>query len=57
MSSAPSPGAVAELVRLPARADDRWSLRSDYVDLVWIELLGVTAVAVARRLGHLVACV
>ncbi len=44
-----------ELVRLPARAGDRWSLLSDYVDLVWTELLGVTAVAVARRLGHLLA--
>ncbi len=44
-----------ELVRLPGRAGDRWSLRSDYVDLVWTELLGVTAVAVARRLGHLLA--
>jgi hypothetical protein len=44
-----------ELVRLPARTDDRWSLRSEYVDLVWIELLGVTAVAVARRLEHLLS--
>ncbi len=42
-----------QLVRLPTRADDRWSLRGDYVDLVWTELLGVTAVALAGRLGHL----
>ena len=50
-----TPTTRIELVRLPARPDDRWSLRSDYVDLVWTELVGVTAVAVARRLGHLVA--
>ena len=50
-----TPTTRIELVRLPARADDRWSLRSDFVDLVWTELLGVTAVAVARRLGHLLA--
>ena len=50
-----TPTTRIELIRLPARADDRWSLRSDYLDLVWTELLGVTAVAVARRLGHLLA--
>jgi len=48
-----TPTSRIELVRLPPRADDRWSLRSEYLDLVWTELLGVTAVAVARRLGHL----
>ena len=48
-----TPTSQIELVRLPPRADDRWSLRSEYLDLVWTELLGVTAVAVARRLGHL----
>ncbi len=50
-----TPTTRIELVRLPARSDDRWSLRSDYVDLVWTELLGVTAVAVARRFAHLLA--
>ena len=50
-----TPTTRIELVRLPARADDRWSLCSAYVDLVWTELLGVTGVAVARRLGYLVA--
>ena len=50
-----TPTTRIELIRLPTRAADRWSLRGDYVDLVWTELLGVTAVAVARRLGHLLA--
>lgn len=48
-----TPTTRMELVRLPARSGDRWMLHSDYLDLVWTELLGVTAVAVARRLSHL----
>ena len=52
-SSALSATRRIELVRLPRRSSDRWPLLSPYVDLVWSEVLGVTAVAVARRLGHL----
>ena len=48
-----TPTTRIQLVLIHARADDRWSLLSDYVDRVWTELLGVTTVAVARRLGQL----
>ncbi len=44
-----SPTSQIELVRLPRRPNDRWPLVSPYVDRVWSEVLGVTAVAVARR--------
>lgn len=48
-----TPTTRIELVRIPARSGDHWMLHSDYLDLVWTELLGVTAVAVAQRLSHL----
>src|SRR5262245_37862954 len=42
--------AVVELVPRPAQ---RWELLGPYVDLVRVEVLGVTTTAIARRLGHL----
>ena len=42
--------AVVELVPRPAQ---RWELLGPYVELVWVEVLGVTTTAIARRLGHL----
>lgn len=41
------------LIRLPRPDDTGWSLRDPYVELVWVEALGVTAVAVARRIDLL----
>jgi hypothetical protein len=40
-----------QLIALPRTVEQRWSLFDRYVELVWIEPLGVTAVAVARRLA------
>jgi hypothetical protein len=42
--------AVVELV--PSSAQ-RWSLLGAYVELVWVDVLGVTTTAIARRVGHL----
>lgn len=42
--------AVVELVPSPVQ---RWELLGAYVELVWVEVLGVTTTAIARRLGHL----
>jgi predicted transcriptional regulator len=39
-----------QVIRLPRTAEQRWSLHDPYFELVWIEPLGVTACAVARRL-------
>jgi hypothetical protein len=44
--------AVVELVPGPAQ---RWELLGAYVELVWVEVLGVTTTAIARRLGHLLS--
>jgi hypothetical protein len=44
--------ATLHLVVVPRRPADRWPLRGDYVEVVWAEVLGPTAVAVARRLGR-----
>jgi hypothetical protein len=41
------------LVPIPPRERDRWPLRGRYVEMVWSELLGPTAVLVLRRLGDL----
>lgn len=49
------PSTRLQLIRLPRSDGERWSLRDPYVELVWIEPLGVTAVAVARRLDLLMA--
>jgi hypothetical protein len=43
------------LVVIPRRPTDRWALRGDYVEVVWAEILGPTATAVARRLGRAAA--
>jgi hypothetical protein len=43
------------LVVIPRRPIDRWALRGDYVEVVWAEILGPTATAVARRLGRAAA--
>jgi hypothetical protein len=43
---------VVHLVVIPKRPTDRWPLRGDYVEVVWAEILGPTAVAIARRLGR-----
>jgi hypothetical protein len=40
------------LVVIPRRPSDRWPLRGDYVEVVWAEILGPTAVAIVRRLGR-----
>ncbi|WP_162941398.1 hypothetical protein [Desertimonas flava] len=42
-----------QLIAMPRTVEQRWSLLDPYVELVWIEPLGVTAVAVARRLALL----
>lgn len=47
------PSTRLQLIRSPRSQGERWSLRDPYVELVWIEPLGVTAVAVARRLDLL----
>lgn len=39
-----------QVIAMPRTVEQRWSLLDPYVELVWIEPLGVTAVAVARRL-------
>jgi hypothetical protein len=44
--------AVVELVPCPAQ---RWVLLGPYVELVWVEILGVTTTAIARRLGLLLS--
>src|SRR5688572_5477730 len=44
------PSTRLQVIRLPRSADQRWPLRDPYFELVWIEPLGVTACAVARRL-------
>lgn len=49
------PSTRLRLLRLPRTAGQPWSLRAPYVELVWIEPLGVTAVAVARRLDLLMS--
>ena len=41
------------LIRLPRRDEQRWPLNDRYVELVCVETLGVTALAVARRLALL----
>jgi hypothetical protein len=41
------------LIRLPRRDEQCWPLNDRYVELVWVETLGVTALAVARRLALL----
>jgi hypothetical protein len=43
---------VVHLVVIPRRPTDRWPLRGDYVEVVWAEILGPTAVAIVRRLGR-----
>jgi hypothetical protein len=43
------------LVVIPRRPTDQWVLRGDYVEVVWAEILGPTATAVARRLGRAAA--
>ncbi|MGH9136623.1 MAG: hypothetical protein ACRD0G_06200 [Acidimicrobiales bacterium] len=40
------------LVSWPRRPADRYRLDGDYVELVWAELLGPAATAVARRIAH-----
>ncbi|MGH9138859.1 MAG: hypothetical protein ACRD0G_17750 [Acidimicrobiales bacterium] len=41
------------LVEMPARPDAVWPLLGAYVELVWVEVLGLAATVIARRLGHL----
>ncbi|WP_116996721.1 hypothetical protein [Desertimonas flava] len=64
MSDASDPGIGLQELRPPTRlqlisllrtVEQRWALVDPYVELVWIEPLGVTAVAVARRLALLAA--
>jgi hypothetical protein len=44
--------AVVELMPCPTQ---RWALLGAYVELVWVEALGVTTTAIARRVGHLLS--
>jgi hypothetical protein len=48
----PFPPETVHLVVIPKRSTDRWPLRGDYVEVVWAEILGPTAIAIARRLGR-----
>jgi hypothetical protein len=48
----PFPPEVVHIVVIPKRPTDRWLLRGDYVEVVWAEILGPTAIAIARRLGR-----
>lgn len=51
-----SPESSAQPIRvmlIPARPNDVWPLRSDYVELVWSEMLGPSSTLLARRLGLL----
>ena len=41
------------LIPIAPRDGDRWPLRGRYVEMVWSELLGPTAVLLVRRLGDL----
>src|SRR6266508_5232925 len=41
------------LVPIAPRDGDRWPLRGRYVEMVWSELLGPTAVLLLRRIGEL----
>jgi hypothetical protein len=43
-----------ELVVRPITDEERWAFRSDYVEFVWAEVVGPTAVLLARRLGALI---
>jgi hypothetical protein len=48
---------IPERLRLdvrPAASDERWALRSEYVEQVWSKALGPTALLVARRLGGVI---
>src|SRR5687767_6145893 len=49
------PSTRLQVIRLPRTAGQRWSLRDPYFELVWIEPLGVTTCAVARRLELMMA--
>jgi hypothetical protein len=51
----PGPPATIHLVVIPRRPGDHWPLRGDYVEVVWAEILGPTATAIARRLGRAAA--
>lgn len=53
MSEAEIPGRLQLVVR-PAAGDERWAFRSEYVEFVWSEALGPTALLLARRLGTLI---
>lgn len=53
MSETDIPDRLQIVVR-PAADDERWGFRSEYVEFVWSEALGPTALLVARRLGTLI---
>src|SRR5262245_59045933 len=46
----PRPSSRLQLIRTPRTNVERWSLLGPYVELVWVEAIGGTAVAVVRRL-------
>lgn len=53
MSAADIPDRLEIVVR-PAADDEPWGFRSEYVEFVWSEALGPTALLLARRLGTLI---
>lgn len=53
MSETDIPDRLQVVVR-PAADDERWAFRSEYVEFVWSEALGPTALLLARRLGTLI---
>jgi len=53
MKAAPNP-ITLHIVPLSANADDRWRLSDRYVEEVWSEHLGPTAVLLARRFDRMI---